>query len=198
MLLGGHGDTMVPLPRYTSIGGKALPSMLSEQRINEIVERTKKGGGEIVGLMGTSAWYAPGAAAAQMVEAIVKAPPRISLARPWAPGRSAATDLLYRVPAHSGRAGRGGAGGQHGRYGGGIEHFPRFLENWRGRTVTCVSALVSVHESVKPTGTWNIGNSCWPPTRDWSFDVRFEEAENLPPGTPVVGNIIHTAFRPVY
>ena len=92
----------------------------------------------------------------------------------------------------------GGAGGYQDWYGGGIENFPRFLENWMGRTVTYVGALVSVHESVNPTGTWNIGNYYWPPTRDWSFDVRFEEAENLPPGTPVVGNIIHTAFRPVY
>lgn len=71
LLLGGHGDTMVPLPRYTSINGIPLTELMGDEAINKIVERTKKGGGELVNLMGTSAWYAPGAAAAQMVEAIV-------------------------------------------------------------------------------------------------------------------------------
>ncbi|HNX43858.1 MAG TPA: malate dehydrogenase [Bacteroidales bacterium] len=71
LLLGGHGDTMVPLPRYTSIGGIPVTEMLNREEIDKIVERTRKGGGELVSLMGTSAWYAPGAAAAQMVEAIV-------------------------------------------------------------------------------------------------------------------------------
>jgi malate dehydrogenase len=70
LLLGGHGDTMVPLPRFTTIGGIPITEFIDEGRLQEIVERTKGGGGEIVGLMGTSAWYAPGAAAAQMVEAI--------------------------------------------------------------------------------------------------------------------------------
>jgi len=105
MLLGGHGDTMVPLPRYTFIGGKALPSMLSEQRINEIVERTKKGGGEIVGLMGTSAWYAPGAAAAQMVEAIVKDSNRIFPAAAWATGQYGLNDLFIGMPVKLGTGG---------------------------------------------------------------------------------------------
>ncbi|MEA3505181.1 MAG: malate dehydrogenase [Bacteroidota bacterium] len=71
LLMGGHGDTMVPLPRYTSVNGIPVTDLLGESTINKIVERTKKGGGELVNLMGTSAWYAPGAAAAQMVEAIV-------------------------------------------------------------------------------------------------------------------------------
>ena len=105
MLLGGHGDTMVPLPRYTFIGGKALPSMLPEQRINEIVERTKKGGGEIVGLMGTSAWYAPGAAAAQMVEAIVKDSNRILPAAAWATGQYGLNDLFIGMPVKLGTGG---------------------------------------------------------------------------------------------
>ena len=77
LLMGGHGDTMVPLPRYTSIAGIPLPQLLSADKIDAIVERTKKGGGELVKLMGTSAWYAPGAAAAQMVEAIVRDENRI-------------------------------------------------------------------------------------------------------------------------
>ena len=72
LLLGGHGDTMVPLPRFTNVGGVPVTDLVSEERLNAIVERTKKGGGELVNLMGTSAWYAPGAAAAQMVEAIVR------------------------------------------------------------------------------------------------------------------------------
>ncbi len=72
LLLGGHGDTMVPLPRFTTVNGIPITQYIKEDRLNEIVERTKKGGGELVNLMGTSAWYAPGAAAAQMVEAIVK------------------------------------------------------------------------------------------------------------------------------
>lgn len=71
MLLGSHGDSMVPLPRYTSIGGIPVSELLNKDEIDKIVERTRKGGGELVNLMGTSAWYAPGAAAAQMVEAIV-------------------------------------------------------------------------------------------------------------------------------
>jgi malate dehydrogenase len=77
MLLGGHGDTMVPLLRYTTVGGIPVTELLDEKALNAIVERTKVGGGELVKLMGTSAWYAPGAAAAQMVEAIVKDQRRI-------------------------------------------------------------------------------------------------------------------------
>ncbi len=72
LLLGGHGDTMVPLPRFTTVNGIPITQYIKEDRLDEIVTRTKKGGGELVNLMGTSAWYAPGAAAAQMVEAIVK------------------------------------------------------------------------------------------------------------------------------
>ncbi len=71
LLLGGHGDTMVPLPRYTSVNGIPVTQLLGKEELDKIVDRTKKGGGELVNLMGTSAWYAPGAAAAQMVEAIV-------------------------------------------------------------------------------------------------------------------------------
>jgi len=72
ILMGGHGDTMVPLPRYTTVAGIPVTDLIEEQKLNDIIERTKFGGGELVKLMGTSAWYAPGAAAAQMVEAIVK------------------------------------------------------------------------------------------------------------------------------
>ncbi|MDP4582201.1 MAG: malate dehydrogenase [Saprospiraceae bacterium] len=77
VLMGGHGDTMVPLPRYTTIGGIPVTELIDEASLDAIVERTKVGGGELVKLMGTSAWYAPGAAAAQMVESILKNENRI-------------------------------------------------------------------------------------------------------------------------
>ncbi|WP_224995624.1 malate dehydrogenase [Cesiribacter sp. SM1] len=72
MLLGGHGDTMVPLPRYTTVSGIPVTELIAQDRLDAIIERTKFGGGELVKLMGTSAWYAPGSAAAQMVESIVR------------------------------------------------------------------------------------------------------------------------------
>lgn len=77
VLMGGHGDTMVPLPRYTTVSGIPVTEMIGMDQLNAIVQRTKVGGGEIVNLLGTSAWYAPGAAAAQMVEAIIKDEQRI-------------------------------------------------------------------------------------------------------------------------
>jgi malate dehydrogenase len=77
MLLGGHGDTMVPLPRYTTVAGIPVTELIDQDKLTAILERTKVGGGELVKLMGTSAWYAPGSAAAQMVEAIVKNQRRI-------------------------------------------------------------------------------------------------------------------------
>jgi malate dehydrogenase len=77
ILMGGHGDTMVPLPRYTTVAGIPVTELIKKDRLDAIIARTKDGGGELVKLMGTSAWYAPGAAAAQMVEAIVKNENRI-------------------------------------------------------------------------------------------------------------------------
>lgn len=72
ILMGGHGDTMVPLPRYTTVAGIPVTELIDKQKLDAIIERTKFGGGELVKLMGTSAWYAPGSAAAQMVESILK------------------------------------------------------------------------------------------------------------------------------
>ncbi len=77
ILMGGHGDTMVPLPRYTTVSGIPVTELVAADKLDAIIQRTKVGGGEIVNLLGTSAWYAPGAAAAQMVEAIVKDEKRI-------------------------------------------------------------------------------------------------------------------------
>jgi len=77
VLMGGHGDTMVPLPRYTTVGGIPVTELIDKEKLDAIIERTKFGGGELVKLMGTSAWYAPGSAAAQMVEAIVRDQKRV-------------------------------------------------------------------------------------------------------------------------
>jgi malate dehydrogenase len=77
LLMGGHGDTMVPLPRYTTVGGIPVTELIAKDKLDAIVQRTINGGGELVKLMGTSAWYAPGSAAAQMVEAIVKDQKRV-------------------------------------------------------------------------------------------------------------------------
>lgn len=71
LLMGGHGDTMVPLPRYTTVSGIPVTELIPKDKLDAIITRTKKGGGEIVNLLGTSAWYAPGASAAQMVESVV-------------------------------------------------------------------------------------------------------------------------------
>jgi len=105
MLLGGHGDTMVPLPRFTTVGGKPLPELLPADRIEAIVDRAKKGGGEIVELMGTSAWYAPGAGAAEMVEAIVRDNNRVLPCAAWAEARYGLEGLFVGVPARLGAGG---------------------------------------------------------------------------------------------
>jgi malate dehydrogenase len=77
-VLGGHGDSMVPLPRYTTVSGIPIPDLMPQERIDAIVERTRKGGGEIVSLLKTgSAFYAPSAAAVQMAESILKDQKRI-------------------------------------------------------------------------------------------------------------------------
>ncbi|HEY9123417.1 MAG TPA: malate dehydrogenase [Bacteroidales bacterium] len=77
LLLGGHGDTMVPLPRYTTVSGIPVTQLIEKEKLDAIIKRTQNGGGEIVSLLGTSAWYAPGASAAQMVEAIIRNQNRI-------------------------------------------------------------------------------------------------------------------------
>ena len=81
-------------------------------------------------------------------------------------------------------------------YGGGLENFPRFLERWTGQALTFRGSLVSLSFSQIATGLWN-GGYYSPPVRDWEFDMRFNDPVNMPPGTPVVGNVIHTAFRPI-
>lgn len=105
MLLGGHGDTMVPLPRYTTVAGIPVTELISEDKLNAIVDRTKKGGGEIVNLLGTSAWYAPGASAAQMVEAIIRDQKRILPVCAWLQGEYGLNDIYMGVPVKLGRNG---------------------------------------------------------------------------------------------
>lgn len=105
VLMGGHGDTMVPLPRYTTVGGIPVTEMIDSEQLDAIVERTKKGGGELVNLMGTSAWYAPGAAAAQMVEAIVRDQKRVFPVCAWLQGEYGVNDLYLGVPVVLGKNG---------------------------------------------------------------------------------------------
>lgn len=105
LLMGGHGDTMVPLPRFTTLSGMPITHFIDEKRLDEIVDRAKKGGGEIVGLMGTSAWYAPGAAAAQMVEAILLDQNRIFPVCAHIDGEYGIDDLYIGVPVKLGKGG---------------------------------------------------------------------------------------------
>ncbi len=105
VLMGGHGDTMVPLPRYTTVAGIPLTELLDDATINAMVERTKKGGGEIVNLLGTSGWYAPGAAAAQMVEAIVKDQKRIFPVCAMLDGEYDMKNIALGVPVKLGKNG---------------------------------------------------------------------------------------------
>lgn len=105
VLMGGHGDTMVPLPRYTTVGGIPVTELIDSASLDAIVERTKKGGGEIVNLLGTSAWYAPGAAAAQMVEAIVRDQKRIFPVCAWLDGQYGLKNVYMGAPVKLGRKG---------------------------------------------------------------------------------------------
>ncbi len=105
LLLGGHGDTMVPLPRYTSVGGIPVTELIDADKLQAIIERTKVGGGELVKLMGTSAWYAPGAAAAQMVEAIIRDQKRVFPVCALLNGEYGMKDIYLGVPVVLGKNG---------------------------------------------------------------------------------------------
>jgi malate dehydrogenase len=106
VVLGGHGDQMVPVVSATTVGGIPLEQLVSKTRIRKMVERTKVGGGELVKLLGTSAWYAPGAAAAQMVDAICLDEQRILPCTTYLEGEYGIRDLYMGVPT---RLGAGGA-----------------------------------------------------------------------------------------
>jgi malate dehydrogenase len=105
LVLGGHGDQMVPLVSATTVGGVPLRQLVEEERITAMVERTAKGGGEIVQLLGTSAWYAPGAAAAQMVDAILLDEKRVLPCTAYLEGEYGIEGLYMGVPVKLGRGG---------------------------------------------------------------------------------------------
>ncbi len=105
LLMGGHGDTMVPLPRYTTVAGIPVTQLIDKEKLDAIIERTKKGGGEIVKLLGTSAWYAPGTAAAQMVEAIARDQKRIFPVCTMLNGEYGLENIYLGVPVKLGKNG---------------------------------------------------------------------------------------------
>jgi len=106
LLLGGHGDEMVPLPRYTTVSGIPLAQLLPKETIDRLVDRARKGGGEIVNLLKTgSAFYAPGAAAIQMVEAILKDKKRVLPCSALLDGQYGIRDLFVGVPVKLGAQG---------------------------------------------------------------------------------------------
>ena len=105
VVLGGHGDQMVPVVSATTVGGIPLTQLASPERIEEMVERTRKGGGEVVNLLGTSAWYAPGAAVAQMVDAMLLDQKRVLPCTALLEGEYGIDDLYMGVPVKLGAAG---------------------------------------------------------------------------------------------
>jgi malate dehydrogenase len=104
-VLGGHGDTMVPLPRYSTVAGIPITELLPKAKIDAICARTANGGAEITKLVGTSAWYAPGAAAAEMVEAILKDKQQIMPCSVLLRGEYGVNDLFVGVPVKLGQRG---------------------------------------------------------------------------------------------
>lgn len=105
MVLGGHGDQMVPVVSSAAVGGVPLRRLLSDEKIEELVERTRKGGGEVVNLLGTSAWYAPGAAVAEMVDAIVHDQKRVLPCTALLEGEYGIDGLYMGVPVRLGAGG---------------------------------------------------------------------------------------------
>lgn len=105
LLLGGHGDTMVPLPRYTTVGGVPVTELVAADKLQAIIERTKVGGGELTNLLGTSAWYAPGTSAAYMVECIMKDQKRLVPVCAYLDGQYGQKDMYLGVPVILGRNG---------------------------------------------------------------------------------------------
>jgi malate dehydrogenase len=105
LVLGGHGDQMVPLVSATRVGGVPLRELVADDRIAAMIERTAKGGGEIVNLLGTSAWYAPGAAAAQVVDAIMLDEKRVLPCAAYLEGEYGIDGLYVGVPVRLGAGG---------------------------------------------------------------------------------------------
>jgi malate dehydrogenase len=104
-VLGGHGDTMVPLPRFSTVAGIPLPQLLSAEKIEAIVKRTRDGGAEIVNLLKTSAWYAPASAVVEMVDAVLRDKKKILPCAAYLQGEYGMRDVYLGVPVKLGARG---------------------------------------------------------------------------------------------
>ena len=104
-VLGGHGDTMVPLPRFSTVAGIPLPELMAKEKIDAIVQRTRDGGAEIVNLLKTSAWYAPASAVVEMVDAVLKDKKKILPCAAYLQGEFGLRDVYLGVPVKLGRRG---------------------------------------------------------------------------------------------
>ncbi|HPT52725.1 MAG TPA: malate dehydrogenase [Bacteroidales bacterium] len=105
LIMGGHGNTMVPLPRYTTIGGIPIRKLMQKEQIDEIIDRTRMGGDELIQLLGTSAWYAAGASICQMIEAIVCDQRRVFPVCAFLNGEYGIQDIYLGVPVILGKNG---------------------------------------------------------------------------------------------
>lgn len=105
LVLGGHGDTMVPLPHHTAVGGIPVLELMPREQLDKIIDRTRNGGGEIVSLVGVSAWYAPASATVSMVEAIIKDKKRVIASAAYLKGEYGYNDLFIGVPCVLGAGG---------------------------------------------------------------------------------------------
>ena len=104
-VLGGHGDTMVPLPRFSTVAGIPIPELLPKEKIDAIVQRTRDGGAEIVNLLKTSAWYAPASAVVEMVDAVLRDKKKILPCAAYLQGEYGMRDVFLGVPARLGAGG---------------------------------------------------------------------------------------------
>ena len=104
-VLGGHGDTMVPLPRFSTVAGIPLPELMPKEKIDAIVQRTRDGGAEIVNLLKTSAWYAPASAVVEMVDAVLKDKKKILPCAAYLQGEYGMHDVYLGVPVQLGASG---------------------------------------------------------------------------------------------
>jgi malate dehydrogenase len=104
-VLGGHGDTMVPLPRYSTVSGIPVTELLSKEKLDAIVQRTRDGGIEIVNLLKTSAWYAPASAVVEMVDAVLRDKKKILPCAVYLQGEYGMRDVYLGVPVKLGRGG---------------------------------------------------------------------------------------------
>jgi malate dehydrogenase len=105
VILGGHGDHMVPIPRYTTVNGVPVAQLISKDKLDEIIRKTRIGGGELINLMGKSAWFAPGYAAARMVEAIALDQKRYFPCSAFLSGQYGLEDIFFGVPVKLGSNG---------------------------------------------------------------------------------------------